>query len=538
VSTYRRRFGEPLTDDEVYGYWLFVASVLVAVAGMVLALSTDGISTTREMAFSLAGLGLAGALTGLVVGQSFHRLAKLLVYLGAAVCLAAVGWFTTVYPFEWQLGRAATTNVILLYTVGISIITLSGVIAPVTVGQSRARSAAETALAAAREESDERGRDAATLRAEVDERDERIDRLEAELDELRESRDAAQAEVGAARQETAAERERADDAEAHADRLHESSATFQLYRDKASEWRWRLVHRNGNIVATSGEGYASDRNARRGMRSVTRNALGADVLWDRGDEEPEPAVDPVEEDPKTTFELYRDDAEEYRWRLRHDNGQIVAAAARGFSSKSAAADGIEAVRTHVGPADYLEFDPAAFEVYEDAAGEYRWRLVHRNGRILGDSGEGYISRSNARRAVETVAETAGAAAVDADDGARFEVYQDAAGKHRWRLLSANGELIADGGQGYGDRSAATDAVERVREYAPVADALTIGEAAVEIDEDDAGEYRWRLRHRNGTILATGGEGYSDRSGAVEGINGVKRNAPNTAVAEVEAGQRD
>ncbi|WP_348612950.1 HVO_2922 family protein [Halobaculum rarum] len=59
-----------------------------------------------------------------------------------------------------------------------------------------------------------------------------------------------------------------------------SLARFELYRDRADEWRWRLVHRNGNIVATSGEGYSSDRAARRGMQSVMRNAPGAAVLRD------------------------------------------------------------------------------------------------------------------------------------------------------------------------------------------------------------------------------------------------------------------
>jgi uncharacterized protein YegP (UPF0339 family) len=38
------------------------------------------------------------------------------------------------------------------------------------------------------------------------------------------------------------------------------------------------------------------------------------------------------------------------------------------------------------------------EIYEDTAGEYRWRAVAKNGRIMGDSGEGYASRRNARRA--------------------------------------------------------------------------------------------------------------------------------------------
>lgn len=30
---------------------------------------------------------------------------------------------------------------------------------------------------------------------------------------------------------------------------------FQVYRDKAGEWRWRLRAKNGRIVADSGEGY-------------------------------------------------------------------------------------------------------------------------------------------------------------------------------------------------------------------------------------------------------------------------------------------
>lgn len=52
------------------------------------------------------------------------------------------------------------------------------------------------------------------------------------------------------------------------------------------------------------------------------------------------------------------------------------------------------------------------EVYEDGAGEWRWRLISTNGRIIADSAEGYDSASNARRAFETVRETL----EDSDDG--------------------------------------------------------------------------------------------------------------------------
>jgi len=30
---------------------------------------------------------------------------------------------------------------------------------------------------------------------------------------------------------------------------------FEIYKDKANEWRWRLIADNAKIVADSGEGY-------------------------------------------------------------------------------------------------------------------------------------------------------------------------------------------------------------------------------------------------------------------------------------------
>ena len=60
-----------------------------------------------------------------------------------------------------------------------------------------------------------------------------------------------------------------------------SKATFDLYEDSAEEWRWRLVHDNGEIVADGGQGYSSKQKAKQGLRSVRQNAPGAVV------EEPE-----------------------------------------------------------------------------------------------------------------------------------------------------------------------------------------------------------------------------------------------------------
>lgn len=46
---------------------------------------------------------------------------------------------------------------------------------------------------------------------------------------------------------------------------------------------------------------------------------------------------------------------------------------------------------------------ASIHVYRDLRGEWRWRLVAANGRILADGSEGYVDRHNVADALVTVA---------------------------------------------------------------------------------------------------------------------------------------
>lgn len=55
----------------------------------------------------------------------------------------------------------------------------------------------------------------------------------------------------------------------------------------------------------------------------------------------------------------------------------------------------------------------------------------------------------------------------------------------------------------------------------------------ELYPDVRGDYRWRLRATNGQVIATGGQGYASERSAREGIESVKRNAPQAEVIEVE-----
>lgn len=44
------------------------------------------------------------------------------------------------------------------------------------------------------------------------------------------------------------------------------------------------------------------------------------------------------------------------------------------------------------------------QIYEDLEGQWRWRAVAANGRIIADGAEGYDSAENVARAIKTVVE--------------------------------------------------------------------------------------------------------------------------------------
>lgn len=54
-----------------------------------------------------------------------------------------------------------------------------------------------------------------------------------------------------------------------------------------------------------------------------------------------------------------------------------------------------------------------FEVYTDKAGEYRWRLKAPNGNIIADSGEGYKNRTDCLDIIATIQKQAATAAITA-----------------------------------------------------------------------------------------------------------------------------
>ncbi|MBW3598732.1 MAG: DUF1508 domain-containing protein [Planctomycetes bacterium] len=54
-------------------------------------------------------------------------------------------------------------------------------------------------------------------------------------------------------------------------------ATFQIFKDAADEYRWRLRANNNQIVATSGEGYKAKADCQRGIEIVQNEGPSANV---------------------------------------------------------------------------------------------------------------------------------------------------------------------------------------------------------------------------------------------------------------------
>ncbi len=54
-------------------------------------------------------------------------------------------------------------------------------------------------------------------------------------------------------------------------------ATFEIYKDKAKQFRWRLRASNGKIIADSGEGYVAKADCQHGIDLVKSDAASADV---------------------------------------------------------------------------------------------------------------------------------------------------------------------------------------------------------------------------------------------------------------------
>lgn len=111
---------------------------------------------------------------------------------------------------------------------------------------------------------------------------------------------------------------------------------------------------------------------------------------------------------------------------------------------------------------------------------------------------------------------------------------------KFDLKAGNGEVIATS-EVYTSESACKNGIESVRKNAVAAkmedqtaeNYETVTNPKFEMYVDKAGEYRFRLKARNGEIIATS-EGYKAKASCLNGIESVRKNAPDADVVEEKA----
>ena len=109
--------------------------------------------------------------------------------------------------------------------------------------------------------------------------------------------------------------------------------------------------------------------------------------------------------------------------------------------------------------------------------------------------------------------------------------------YKFDLKAGNGEIIATS-EVYTSENGCLNGVESVRKNAAIANLEdqtvenfeTVTNPKFEVYVDKAGEFRFRLKARNGEIIAVS-EGYTTKPACENGIESVRKNAPEAPIVE-------
>ncbi|WP_435194580.1 DUF7139 domain-containing protein [Natronomonas sp. EA1] len=126
VELYRRYLGEPERELDVYlGFGLFFGGFALGILGLVLfaveqTLTPGDLFWVREIAYSVGALGLPTLLVGVTVLLPVDRRASYAAAVGLVVCLAAIAFFVSVYPSQWNVqGSDFSLQGVVIYAVGL-----------------------------------------------------------------------------------------------------------------------------------------------------------------------------------------------------------------------------------------------------------------------------------------------------------------------------------------------------------------------------------------------------------------------------------
>ena len=335
---------------------------------------------------------------------------------------------------------------------------------------------------------------------------------------------------------------------------------FELSEEEAGAWRWHVIDSEDERYLTSDTEYGSRSTAEAAATDVAADLAESTVIergrprfevvpqrdgwsWTLRDDADASVIardgDPVSRDAAfeaaeraadviPSAEIVEFDGIDYEvfptddgwaWRLVSEDRRLIAESAERFADAETATGAAETVQDRALVADLLEFDQAAFQQYE-SDGEWRWRLIDEDGRVMADSGEGYDSKDAVREGMETLKEHAPDAELLEIDQAAFEIYRTKADTYAWRLIDEGGNLIAENASEHETRSAAREAVEFLIETIDAASIRPMETAIFQLDQCGDG-WSGTLVDADGSVLATTTSELLTRDDAVRSIEEIR-----------------
>jgi uncharacterized protein YegP (UPF0339 family) len=297
--------------------------------------------------------------------------------------------------------------------------------------------------------------------------------------------------------------------------LEATSPGYEVVEGADGGWRWRLVDGSDEVVARCERAVPSAESGRSVVSRVKQVVADADVL----------------ELPDAEFEVYRD-GDEWAWRLVTEDREVVARSPNGdtFADPEDAMAVVEHVQAELEAAERIEFDSAAFHIYEAEDGGWNWRLVDSDGSLISDSAKQHASREDAAATMNTMKEHAPEAELVEIETSTLELYE-ADDEWHWRLVDAAGETLATSPGRHETADDAHDAMDALELLAPTAEMRTMNAAIfqVYVSESEPRQWRWRLIHPDGSVIATSADTFPDREQAQEAAEAVSAFADEATV---------
>ncbi len=281
-------------------------------------------------------------------------------------------------------------------------------------------------------------------------------------------------------------------------------AFFAIFETPRNEWTWRLIYRDA--IAESEVVTRTDTDTRLQVEDV-RDAIGAAGLLDL---------------TTSSFRLYQTVDGVWRWSLVTADGSVVAVSEGTAPSR----DDIESTVTFLGEtladADLIEIQRAAFDVYQDAADRWQWRLLDEHRKQLAVAAESVASEEAAEAATETFVEQIGSARLVPIETIGVELIEIDS-MWTWQVLTPDEEVIISSTDSHEERQKAEADAHEILDTMRSGNVVEYGNGGFELIPDSDG-WSWRLRDDTDEIIA------ADEDGAVSDEETIRSLAERTRSA--------